>query len=86
LVNPKSVSIGDGTIQDATFSEVPYMRFRKQLLPHFIIQNSPPELGSLDVARAKESTVFVVNSLNVEKFLSEFEIDNGLTNNQCLNF
>lgn len=88
LIRPKSVSIGDGTIQDASFVEVPYLRFRKQLISHFQIPDVQrfPRGGSIDIARAKESTVFVVNSLNVEKFLSEFEIDNGFTNNRCLNF
>lgn len=86
LIKPKSISIKDGTIQDATFTEVPYLRFRKQLLPHFKIPALSPELGNRNIALAKESTVFVVNSLSVEKFLSSFEIDNRFTSNQCLNF
>jgi len=86
LIKPKSVFIVDGTIQDASFVEVPYLRFRKQLLPHFKVPNIPPELGNRDIALAKESTVFVVNSQSIGKFLSEFEIDNGFANNRCLNF
>jgi hypothetical protein len=87
LIKPKSVSIGDGTIQDASFTEVPYLRFRKQLLQHFKVPSVPLELGNQKIARAKESTVFVVNSLSIEKFLSEFEIDSAAsTDNRCLNF
>jgi len=86
LIKPKSVSIENGTVQDPSFTEVPYLRFRKQLLPHYEVSKMPLSLGSHDIARAKESTVFVVNSLSIEKFLSEFEIDSGYTNNRCLNF
>lgn len=87
LIQPKSISIGDGTIQDASFTEVPYLRFRKQLLPHFKVSDLTPELGNQNIASAKESTVFVVNSLSIEKFLSEFEIDSPAGfSNRCLNF
>lgn len=87
LINPKLVSIADGTIQDASFTEVPYLRFRKQLISHFQIPDAQrfPRGGSIDIARAKESTVFVVNSLHVEEFLTQFELDSG-TINRCLNF
>lgn len=87
LIDPKAVSIKDGTIQDASFTEVPYLRFRKQLLSHPIAVSNSLVLGRHDIARAKESTVFVVNSQSVEKFLSEFEIDSPANlGNRVLNF
>lgn len=87
LINPKLVSIADGTIQDASFTEVPYLRFRKQLLSHYQIPDVSrfPRGISINIAQAKESTVFVVNSLHVEEFLTQFELDSG-TINRCLNF
>lgn len=87
LINPKLVSIADGTIQDASFTEVPYLRFRKQLIPHYQIPDVSrfPRGSSINIAQAKESTVFVVNSLHVEEFLTQFELDSG-TINRSLNF
>lgn len=84
-LEPQAISMVDGTIQNATFTEVPYLRFRKQLLPHFDAQGNYPSLGDTNIARAKESTVFVVNSQNLVEFLSKFEVDSNHSNNRYLN-
>lgn len=68
------VAITDGTLQKATFVEVPYLRFRKQVVP-------PPESDSSSIlsakptsAYSKESTVFVVNALHFSEFLEKLRI------------
>lgn len=74
--NPDKISIADGKIVDPQFTDVPYIRFRKQLstrapaVPLNVID------GFNDFVRAKEHTVFVVQSESVPEFLSTFEVDN----------
>lgn len=79
-----SINIEDGTLNDADFEEVPYLRFRKQLNPVYKIPKIFSVAGSHDIARAKENTVFVVNSKYLVQFLKEFEIDNSHTNSMYL--
>ena len=79
-VNPASIHIEDGTLDDADFEEVPYIRFRKQLNPVYQIPQIFSVAGDQDIARAKENTIFVVNSKHLVHFLKEFEIDENHTN------
>lgn len=72
--NPQVISIEDGTLNDATFKEVPYVRFRKQLNPIYQVPNIYRVMGKQELARAKENTVFVVNSKHLIDFLREFEV------------
>lgn len=74
---PEQVSLVDGKVFDAQFTEVPFVRFRKQL-------STRPALVPLNVAdgfetfvRAKEHTVFVVNVEALPLFLSNFEVDSS---------
>lgn len=72
-----TVSLADGTLSDAQFHEAPYVRFRKQL------STRVPNIDQADgdstrlLAKAKEHTVFVVNSEHLLSFLSGFEVDDG---------
>jgi len=72
--DPAGISLTDGTLNTAAFETVPYVRFRKQLvdaaLP-FNESHDPP----YETARARESTVFVVNANHLSNFLAEFELD-----------
>lgn len=73
--DPKTIDITTGEVSQAGSAEVPYLRFRKQLSIH-----SNPELSWNDVdvrgiSRAKENTVFVVNSNHIIEFLENFELD-----------
>lgn len=81
-IDPSSISLKDGTLTDAEFEDVPYIRFRKQLNP--IYEMPDAHFRELDLIRAKENTVFVVNSQHLVKFLSEFEIDEDLQSNRVL--
>jgi len=78
--DPGTISLTDGTLTDAKFEEVPFLRFRKQLNPVYDIPEVYAVAGNADVARAKENTVFVVNSEHILDFLKNFEIDDGYTN------
>jgi len=82
LFKPDSISIENGTISDPYFKEVPYLRFRKQLNPIYKIPKIYSSFGSQEVARAKENTVFVVNSMHLIEFLKEFEICDSHGNQQ----
>ncbi len=81
--DPASISLKDGTIEDPHFVDVPFLRFRKQLNPIFKVPSLKGILGSQGVERAKENTVFVVNSEKLFDFLRAFEVDNRGSN---LNF
>lgn len=70
---PASISLAEGTLDEASFTEVPFLRFRKQLLDASI----PADLLDYQngaVARSRESTVFIVNAEHFAEFLQEFEV------------
>ena len=72
------VSLEDGKVGgDAKVTEVPFVRFRKQLsvAPRMTIPSGGFQEKQL--ANAKENTVLIVNSRAFGSFLSEFEIDKG---------
>lgn len=81
LFSSDSVSITDGTVANPQFEEVPYLRFRKQLNPVYKVPEIYSSFSKQEVARAKENTVFVVNSMHLIEFLKEFEIDRNIQNN-----
>lgn len=75
--NPADISIEDGKIQNSSFEEVPYLRFRKQLESHSEIPEHYAVGGHREISRAKENTVFVVNAEAIPQFLKEFEVDDN---------
>lgn len=78
LFDPANISLVDGKIQGADYKEVPYIRFRKQMRLISQSINSMDDCvlsGYKAIARAKESTVFVVNVEAFPRFLQEFEVD-----------
>lgn len=79
---PSDVSIKDGTVEEPAFQEVPYIRFRKQLSPTYNLLEACNVSGQ-SRARAKENTVFVVNSEHLVEFLIDFELDNSRMNDRC---
>jgi hypothetical protein len=63
------ISIADGTISQADFSDVPFVRFRKQLSTRTAgvdFSNRADAFFSLELA--KEHTVFVVNPNSSSNF------------------
>ena len=73
--DPAGISLTDGTLAAAEFEAVPYVRFRKQLADAAQPFNESYD-APYEAARARESTVFVVNANHLTDFLSEFELDN----------
>lgn len=82
IVNPNEISISDGTIENPVFNEVPYIRFRKQLLSTVKITNKYENYQNEEIARAKESTLIVINSEHFLEFLSKFDWEKSHKNNQ----
>jgi len=73
--DPESVDISKGTINEATTTSVPFLRFRKQLSIHETPELSWEKVGPREISRAKENTVFVVNSSHILEFLRSFDLD-----------
>lgn len=75
--SPEQISTSDGIINDSKFTEVPFLRFRKQLQTDI-----EPELykefnfNYNEIAREKENSVFVVNAEHIEEFLNSFDVGN----------
>lgn len=68
-----AISIESGIINNASFRDVPYLRFRKQLSPNREISR----FNRYSHFKQKENTVFVVNSKSFIDFLSDFEHDDS---------
>lgn len=78
--SPENISLHDGKVSEPGFTEVPYVRFRKQLSVRTVRSINRKSLLSHvlgAVAKAKEHTVFVVNSGAFEQFLKEWEVSNN---------
>ena len=78
--DPASIDLSTGEIGDsATFEEVPYLRFRKQLMAYAPDENTSPATFELQSKiSARESTVFVVNSARFFDFLNDCELPDDL--------
>ena len=72
--DPALISLQDGTLDQAHFEQVPYVRFRKQLGVHHSLLTSEQYAQAGDIAYVKESTVFIVSAEAICDFLAEFEI------------
>ncbi len=77
--SPDQISLADGALKAAEFSQVPFVRFRKQLSLRSD-PLTPEDFGGGNPSRAKENTVFVVNAESLTTFLSSFEIQNDSAN------
>jgi len=78
--DPAGVSLADGTIPDAEFDSVPFVRFRKQLsMRSFSLGPSDYEKGT-NVSKLRENTVFVVRADAFVDFLTRFDIPNSSLN------
>jgi len=69
------INLSDGTLRDAHFTDVPYVRFRKQLSTEVIgAGHDVKDLRGHTLSSAKESTVFVVQVDHLADFLADFEV------------
>ena len=80
-----AISLASGAVDSASFSTVPYVRFRKQLSVNRSIDPNARYIGS--PFREKENTVFVVNSEHLLEFLDEYDVEDsslrGAINGMC---
>lgn len=75
-LNPSDVSIVNGKVENVEFTEVPFLRFRKQLsIPHEQPKDPAVLSNYREIARAKENTVFIVNAEAFPEFLKRLEVD-----------
>jgi hypothetical protein len=74
--DPDKISLKDGKLSDADFLSVPYLRFRKQLSVKKYPYSFVRQIGYQGFLRAKENTVFIVNTNHFWEFLQAFEVDN----------
>lgn len=72
--DPAAISLQDGTLSNAKFENVPYVRFRKQLGVHHSVFTPEQYAAGGDLAYLKESTVFIVNAEAICSFLEAFEV------------
>ena len=70
-----AISLASGTVDAATFTKVPYVRFRKQLSVNRTADPTVRYYGS--PFREKENTVFVVNSSHLLDFLDEYNVEDS---------
>lgn len=68
------ITLEDGHIHKSQAKEVPFVRFRKQLLPFQSVKSAFARHGMMSAASAKENTVFIVNANHLLDFLLEFEV------------
>lgn len=78
---PGKVSLLDGKVAETEFTEVPYIRFRKQLSTRPTSAHFNVVSGLHEFIRAKEHTVFVVNAQALTEFLTDFEVDESALRN-----
>lgn len=69
---PSDISLKNGTIKDPVFTEVPFLRFRKQLQQDIDFP-IPTNFKYSSMARAKENSVFIVNVSHIKDFLNDFD-------------
>lgn len=68
--NPSDISLQDGTVSKCSFSDVPFVRFQKQLSTRFPKSLTFSVGETSEIAQAKENTVFVVNSERLVEFVA----------------
>jgi hypothetical protein len=69
--DPSKVSLKDGTLPDAEFESVPYLRFRKQLSTRQMRFSPSDYNNSTNIAYVKQHTVFVVRADALPHFLND---------------
>jgi len=76
-LDPNAISIETGILDDAQFQTIPFLRFRKSLSTKSVDQLNLGEKERSNLIKAKENTVFIVNSGQFQEFLESIEIDDS---------
>lgn len=72
--DPSHLSVTDGTLTDAIFHEVPFVRVRKQFSMRPANLTQADWLRRDDPDYRRENTVFVINADSLNDFLAKFDI------------
>lgn len=72
--DPNVISLADGTIPDAEFETVPFVRFRKQLSMRPVNLSPKDYESGMDLSNSRQDTVFVVRADALVDFLQRFDI------------
>lgn len=75
--DPRVVSLADGTLADAEIMDVPFVRFRKQLSMRPTSLTPNDYMNGVNIAHAKQNTIFVVRADALLSFLKQFDIPNA---------
>jgi hypothetical protein len=76
--DPADISIDDGMLDKADFEQVPFLRFRKSLSTKSVEELNLDEKTPHSLVKAKESTIFIVNSKHLKDFLNDIEIGENI--------
>jgi hypothetical protein len=76
--DPREIRLDIGKIPNAVFTEVPVVRFRKQLSTRAMVAPDPESVRALAGSDTKEHAVFVVNASHLVQFLEDFDIEDSL--------
>lgn len=72
--DPSHLSVTDGTLAEAKFHDVPFVRVRKQFSMRPASLSRAIWLRHDDPDYRRENTVFVINSDSLNEFLAQFDI------------
>lgn len=75
--DPKKISLSEGTLQDAEFESVPYVRLRKQLSARATLFSPTDYRNAVDISASKEHTVLVVRADALPGLLAQLEVDDA---------
>lgn len=82
--DPRDIQLDVGKVQDAEFTEVPVVRFRKQLSTRTGATEAPAGVRPFVGSGSKEHAVFVVNATHLIDFLEDFDIDEDAFRRLCM--
>jgi hypothetical protein len=72
--SPGDITLVDGTLANAEFEDVPFVRVRKQMLSRDARLTADDYKQRRRVSYSKESTVFIVRAESMVDFIGQFEV------------
>jgi hypothetical protein len=73
-INDSEISLAEGEATNQQISEVPWIRFRKQLSHELAVAPEGVEWSFDGISKAKEKVTFVVNSSELVRFLDRWGV------------
>jgi hypothetical protein len=79
-IDPSQINLNDGTIEEAKFEDVPYLRFRKQLAYNISVHKENSLRDQIrSLISQKENTVFIVKATEFLRFLKEMDMPSNIS-------